>query len=102
MILLGSPCAPYQADLTELLRHVHIRGVTLKGALAGAPGPGAGQHSVEGNLAWLLDLIASDALKVGPLVLHTVRPADVQAAYDGHLDDPDSYLGTIIDWTGEH
>lgn len=108
VVLLGSPRAPYQGDFTELLRHVHIRGVTLKGALGGLLPTrraealaGAGQHSIEGNLAWLLDLIAAGTLKVEPLVLHMVRPDDVQTAYEGHLADPDAYLGTIIDWTGE-
>ncbi|HEY8743422.1 MAG TPA: zinc-binding dehydrogenase, partial [Chloroflexota bacterium] len=104
VILLGSPRVPYQGDFTELLRHVHIRGVTMKGALggliptrraearAGAAGPGAGQHSVEGNLLWLLDLIGSDALRVEPLALNTVKPDDVQGAYEGYLANPDAYL----------
>jgi threonine dehydrogenase-like Zn-dependent dehydrogenase len=107
VVLLGSPRAAYEADLTPLLRKVHLWNhgcVTLKGAhewrypVARDP-QGHAKHSIERNLEILLRLVAEERLLVDPLVTHVLPPSECAQAYAGLRDERDRYVGVLFDWT---
>jgi 2-desacetyl-2-hydroxyethyl bacteriochlorophyllide A dehydrogenase len=105
VVLLGSPRAPYQADLTPMLARVHLLGIKLIGALEWTfPIPAdteGARHTIEGNYRQILDWIISRRLIVDPLRTHVLPPERCQEAYYGLTHHKDDYLGVVFDWTGE-
>ncbi|MEQ9031335.1 MAG: zinc-binding alcohol dehydrogenase, partial [Aggregatilineales bacterium] len=101
VILLGSPRAAYEADMTPAFRDIHLRWLTVRGALEwrlppyDAPGI---PHSVESNLRRLIDALRCGDLNVSAVTSHIIKPFELPQAYDGLLNHKDAYLGTVIDW----
>ncbi len=58
-----------------------------------------GGVSILQNASTALDWLATDRLSVAPLITHRIPPEEVPAAYAGLRDQPDEYLGVVIDWT---
>jgi len=102
VIVLGSPRASIEGDLTDLTRPVHWKWITFKGALEWRiplmPGRGI-RHSTRGNLENIFDLIQRGRLKVGELISHRMDPENIKEAYDGLLNKKDEYWGVVLDWT---
>ena len=101
VILLGSPRAPYEANMTEAFRHIHLRWLTVRGALEwrlpaydglGIP------HSVESNLRRLIYSLRHQQLNVDAVTSHIIKPSELPTAYDGLLNHKENYLGIVIDW----
>jgi threonine dehydrogenase-like Zn-dependent dehydrogenase len=107
VILLGSPRAPFETDVTPLLRDIHLWDsgcVTYKGAhewrLPTRHDPsGRVKHSIERNCEIILGLIASGKLHVATLLSHVISPVACQEAYLGLRDRKDVYLGVLFDWS---
>ena len=101
VILLGSPRAPSEGNLTEPFREVHNRWLTVRGALEWRlptyPTTG-NKHSISSNLRLILDQIKGGKLHIAPLVTHVIAPEQLAEAYDGLLDHKDDYLGVVVDW----
>jgi 2-desacetyl-2-hydroxyethyl bacteriochlorophyllide A dehydrogenase len=101
VILLGSPRAPYEADMTPAFRDIHLRWLTVRGALEwrlpAYDGPGI-HHSVQSNLRRLIDALRTGHLNVDAVTSHIIKPSELPRAYDGLLNHKDAYLGTVIDW----
>lgn len=101
VILLGSPRTPYEMDSTQILRAIHNRWLTVRGALEWRlpPFPVRGvKHSIASNLDTLLDWIESQRLDVDTLITHVIKPDGLQQAYQGLLNNKETYLGVVIDW----
>jgi 2-desacetyl-2-hydroxyethyl bacteriochlorophyllide A dehydrogenase len=106
VILLGSPRKPLQANVTDLLRKIHLwqQGcVTFKGAHEWRypvrdEALGFIKHSIERNTKILLRLIADGKLKVGPLLTHVLPPNRCTEAYEGLRKKPEEYIGVVFDW----
>ena len=107
VVLLGSPRAAHEADVTELLRRIHLWGdgcVTFKGAhewrypIKRDPA-GHIKHSIGRNVDILLGLIASGTLHVEHLITHILPPDQAPEAYAGLCERRDEYLGVLLDWT---
>jgi len=101
MILLGSPFASYNADVTQLLRQIHLKWLTVRGALErdqiSPPGDNS-PHSYIRDVAYLLDLVKRRKLKVKELVSHVLAPHEMKRAYDGLLNNKEEYMAVVIDW----
>ncbi|MBC7317513.1 MAG: alcohol dehydrogenase, partial [Chloroflexi bacterium] len=106
VILLGTPRASHVADMTPLLRHVHLWGegcITFKGAhewrypVKRDP-TGQVKHSIERNVDILLELIAAGKLRVEELITHVLSPEEAPTAYAGLRERKDEYLGVVFDW----
>jgi threonine dehydrogenase-like Zn-dependent dehydrogenase len=105
VVLLGSPRAPYQADLTPLLARVHLLAIKLIGALEWTfPIPAdteGARHTIEENYRQILGWIMDGRLAVDPLRTHVLPPERCQEAYYGLAHHKDDYLGVVFDWTRE-
>lgn len=105
VILLGTPRGAFQADLTEVLRHVHLDGlgnVTFKGAHEWrypVPRDAFVKHSILRNAELALELIRDGELMVAPLHTHTLKPEQAEQAYHGLKNQKDDYIGVVFDWT---
>jgi len=102
VILLGSPRAPFQSDVTKTLQNFHLfPSLTLKGALEftyPTHQNDFAKHSIERNAAIVLNLINENKLKIEPVYSHKVLPANAQSAYDGLKNNPNEYIGVVFDW----
>jgi len=101
-LLLGSPRAPYEKNVTDVLNKVHLPNfVNLKGALEWRYPTFKNdfvKHSLERNSEVILDLIKNNQLKLDALYTHKIKPEEAPAAYNGLKTQPDKYIGVIIDW----
>ncbi len=104
VILLGSPRAPFETNVTNTFQHFHLfpHCLTLKGALE-FTFPTHQQdfikHSIERNAAIVMNLIKEDKLRIKPIYSHKISPFDAQSAYDGLKTKPNEYIGVVFDWT---
>jgi 2-desacetyl-2-hydroxyethyl bacteriochlorophyllide A dehydrogenase len=106
IVLLGSPRAPHNADVTPFLGQLHLcRPVAqVKGALEWrypiTEHPNnIYKHSIERNARQMLQLIADRKLKIGPLLTLRASPADCQEIYEGLANRKDDYTGVVFDWS---
>ena len=103
VILLGTPRAPYETNLTRHLQHFHYLPwcQTLKGALEFTYPTHETEfvkHSIERNAKIAMELIVEGKLVVQPLLSHLISPSGIQSAYNGLRTQPESYIGVVIDW----
>jgi 2-desacetyl-2-hydroxyethyl bacteriochlorophyllide A dehydrogenase len=103
VILLGSPRDPFETNLTSHLQHFHNLPwcQTMKGALEftyPTHGTEFVKHSIERNARIILDLILNEKLIIQPLYSHRISPEEIQGAYDGLREQPETYMGVVIDW----
>lgn len=102
IILLGSPREALEMNITQLLRPIHHRWLALRGALEWRlppfPTPDV-KYSIAENLQMILDHIQRNEIKVEPLISHVIEPAELPEAYKGLLEEKDTYLGVVVDWT---
>ena len=103
IVLLGTPRASFDTNATEIYRHIHLPGfVNFKGALEWRYPTFKNEflkHSVERNSEIILELIASDKIRVEPLYSHKVHPGFAAEAYAGLRERKDEYIGVVFDWT---
>jgi threonine dehydrogenase-like Zn-dependent dehydrogenase len=101
VLLLGSPRAPFSADLTELMSAIHVNCLTVRGAhmwqFPAFPVRGAKQ-TVPWGYATCFDLIRARKLKVRELASHVIKPQDAPKAYHGLQHEKDVWTGVVIDW----
>jgi 2-desacetyl-2-hydroxyethyl bacteriochlorophyllide A dehydrogenase len=101
IILLGSPRVPLSGNLTRTFRDIHMRGLTMRGALEWRLPPYSGigiAQSLESNLAYLIQMVRAGRLNLEAITTHVVTPQDMPRVYDGLLHHKESYLGVLVDW----
>lgn len=106
IVLLGSPRAPHQTNVTPFLNQLHLCRPTsaVKGALEWRypvhdDGEGFCKHSIERNVRQLLRLLGQGKLKTSPLLTHLASPTDCHAVYEGLSLQKDVYTGVVFDWS---
>jgi threonine dehydrogenase-like Zn-dependent dehydrogenase len=106
VVLLGSPRADYETNLTPFLNQVHLwrEGmVTLRGAhewrypLHRTPYQ---KHSMQRNGEVALRLMAEGKLRLDPLIERVYRPDQAAEAFAELMSGPNAPLGVLFDWTG--
>lgn len=102
VVLLGSPRAPYQTDMTATMKAVHGNGLVVRGAhmwripAMEVRGP---KHNVVRQYRMVFDLIRDGRLKVAPLRSHFAKPERAPEMYDGLQNKRDEYWGVVFDWS---
>lgn len=101
IIILGSPRVSVYGDLTELLSDVHLRWITIRGALEWCipmyPEKDK-KYSQFGKQEMIFDWIEKGKMKIEPLISHRLKPEEIKSAYDGLLNEPDKYTGVLLSW----
>ncbi len=101
LVILGSPRVSVTGNLTELLSDIHLRWITIRGALEWCvpmypdTGIDTSQFSKQQTI---FDWIEREQLHVEPLISHRLKPELIKRAYDGLLNEPDVYTGVVLDW----
>jgi len=101
VILMGTPRADMDMNVTPLFNRIHMNMLTVKGAfnnlytLRGAEGC---RINVERNLRYFEDLIYSAKLDVQKIISHVIKPDEIQETYHGLMYDKDNYVCALIDW----
>ena len=101
LILLGSPRVPVHANLTELLSDVHLRWITIRGALEWCLpiySEAENEESQFSKQQMIFDWIHRGELNIEALISHQLKPEQIKEAYDGLLNKPETYTGVILDW----
>ena len=100
-VLLGTPRVPVTADMTVLLKLVHMEGIALRGAhMWRFPA-----FSVRGVRRTVADayklcfaMIGDGRLQIAPLRSHLAKPEDAPALYKDLQSARDSAWGVVITW----
>lgn len=58
----------------------------------------AGAWDIDKAQHWLLAALATGRLTLDGLVTHSISPEELGSAYEGLLNDKDSYLGVVVQW----
>ena len=108
VVLLGSPRAPLSGNITGLLRAIHLRNLTVHGALewslpASQPAGFNSEasrpiHNLTDKQNLIFDWIQDGRMIIRPLVSHVVTPTESADAYAGLIDQPQHYTGVAIKW----
>ncbi len=101
LVLLGTPRAPVQGNLTDFLGEVHYRSIRVLGALEWQypmyPTINA-QISQYEKQAMILHWIRESRIQLEPLISHRLPPVEIEQAYQGLLHEKEIYTGVALQW----
>ena len=101
VVLVGTPRAKYETNMTSVLKDVHTRGLVVRGAHMWRY-PVEADRNVPMSVCWAFETVfgmtADGRLKVRPLISHVVVPDEIPAAYQGLDQDRMHYTGVVVDW----
>ena len=101
VILLGTPRASYESNLTTAMRDIHNKWIDFKSALEWKipMHPAAGmRNSTVGNLVSIFEMVESGKINVRDLISHRLPAERIKHAYESLLNDKESYWGVCLDW----
>lgn len=107
-ILLGSPRAPFDGSLTAVFSEIHVRNITLRGALewilpeyppiATFGGKTLPLLSNYDKQTMIFDWVQRGEMHITPLISHRLPARQVKEGYDGLLHHPETYSGVVLEW----
>jgi 2-desacetyl-2-hydroxyethyl bacteriochlorophyllide A dehydrogenase len=100
IILLGSPRVSVTGDLNEAFMDIHLRGLQLKGALEwNRPVyTTLNENSQLQNMQRIIGWLQDGRLQIQPLISHVLPPTEAKRAYEGLLNEKDTYTGVVLKW----
>ncbi len=108
LLLLGTPRAPLEGNLTDAFKQIHLRYITVRGALEWCPPtypPVSSQNgrtfdvpSLASKQQMIFDWVRDGQMRIAPLISHRLPPAQIKQAYEGLRRDSANYVGVAIDW----
>lgn len=104
VVILGTPRVPVEGDLTALLSDVHLRLITLRGALEWVLPmyPDIGERmSQYAKQMHIFDWVSRGEILLEPLISHRLAPENIRQGYEGLLHEPDTYTGVALLWKQE-
>ena len=109
LVLLGSPRGPVTGNLTEVLSDIHLRNITVRGALEWVPPTYPPVSSVNGrslpiaSLAdkqrMIFDWVQAGQMQIDPLITQRLSPTQIKQAYEGLLRESETYVSVALDWS---
>lgn len=101
VVLLGTPRAAAEGNLTDIFNPIHMKMLTVRGALANSvplkSTPGI-KLSFERNYRTAFELMLSKQIDASKIISHVIRPEEAEAAYHGLYYDKEHYRCVVIDW----
>ncbi|MEZ4706820.1 MAG: zinc-binding dehydrogenase [Caldilineaceae bacterium] len=101
LVILGSPRVPVEGNLTELLSDVHLRWITMRGALEWCVPmyPDVGNRTSQwSKQETIFEWLRRGQLQLEPLISHRLPPQAIKRAYEGLLRQPEEYTGVALVW----
>ncbi len=109
LILLGSPRAPVEGNLTAAFSEIHCRNIIVRGALEWCL-PAYPVKAIWGGRTpplpslWdkqriIFDWITDGRLIIEPIISHRLPPPRIKDAYEGLLTSPEQFTGVVLDWS---
>ncbi|MCB0110006.1 MAG: zinc-binding dehydrogenase [Caldilineaceae bacterium] len=101
LIILGSPRVPVEGNLTTLLSDVHLRWITLRGALEWCVPmyPDVGNRTSQwSKQETIFEWLRRGRLHLEPLISHRLPPQEIKRGYEGLLHQPEAYTGVALVW----
>ena len=110
VVLVGSPRAPHQDDVQPLFSEIHLRNLTVRGALEWSlpvypvkpiwdqPHFVMTASSLYDKQAMLFRWMREKRIRVAPVISHRLPPSRAQEGYDGLADHPETFTGVLFDW----
>lgn len=101
VVILGTPRTPVEGDLTPLLSDIHLRFLTVRGALEwllpmySDIGNPMSQYTKQ---AMIFDWMDRGLLQLEPLISHRMNPQEIKTAYEGLLNEPETFTGVALIW----
>lgn len=110
LILLGSPRSPMMGNITEILSEIHLRYITVRGALewappiyppvsAGSKGRTLPIASLLGKQEMIMSWIQQRQMVIDPLITQRLSPDRIKEAYEGLLHRSEAYVGVALEWS---
>ena len=103
VVILGSPRAPVEMNVTPVLSHIHHQFINVRGALEWknpAFDTLGAKHSIASNLKNILDFIASGMLNVEAIISDVIEPSEMPQMYAELAANLREHLGVVVDWSG--
>jgi len=104
VVLLGSPRAAYETNVSPVFYAIHMKNLTVKGALNRLfpfNVEEGKRFNIKESLDYLSGLMLKGKIDTSKIVSHTIKVEDVMEAYRGLMYDKNNYIGVIIDWKKE-
>lgn len=101
IVLLGSPRAPVEGDITAMFRHIHGHNITVRGAIEWCLphySDFPGRDSLYSKQQMIFDWIERGELILEPQISHRMNPKHIKEAYDGLLHQSETYTGVVLEW----
>lgn len=101
VILLGTPRAPFDGNITTGYETIHRNGLLVRGAHMWRfplKGERNVKQSVQRNFEVMFAMIRDGQLPARELISHVVQPEEVPAIYGALRESPADYNGVVIDW----
>jgi 2-desacetyl-2-hydroxyethyl bacteriochlorophyllide A dehydrogenase len=103
VVLLGSPRVSHTSDITPTFNAIHMKMLTVIGALNSRypyDAPKGSRLSISRNLEYTERLMNKKVIDVNKFISHRIKPtvAELLAAYDGLMNKKEEYTGVVIDW----
>lgn len=101
VLLLGSPRAGYETDITPVFNAIHMKNLKVIGGFNQT----TPLHPVEGkddsvmkNLNSYCQMMINKDIDISKLVSHIISPDEIESAYAGLMYDRENYVCVVIDW----
>lgn len=102
VVILGTPRVPVEGDFTTLLSDVHLRWITIRGALEWCVPmyPEVGNRTSQwSKQEMIFDWLRRGRLQLEPLISHRLPPQEIKTAYEGLLHQPETFTGVALRWS---
>lgn len=102
VLLLGSPRAGYETDITPVFNAIHMKNLKVIGGFnqtAPLSAVEGSDNSVMKNVATYCQMMINKDIDISKLVSHIIDPRDIESAYYGLMYDRDHYVCVVIDWS---
>lgn len=102
VILLGSPRASFETDITPVFNAIHMKMLDVKGSfnqLNPFPQTDGTRHNVLRDFETIQRLILDGTLDADKLISHIIKPEEVMEAYHGLMYEKEVWHCVAIDWT---
>lgn len=102
VLLLGSPRADYECNITPVFNRIHMKMLTVTGAFNGRYPfykKEGSRESIERNITSLFRLVTGGLINPRAIISHVVKPEQAAEAYGGLFHHPETWSCVAFEWS---